>query len=95
MILDILERNPLSRERRFKNRTISFLIRKHYQSLKDIDRGVMEKVVADILGMDRYWRKILQDERIDLRGRDYNGKGYKEKEQLEQEAQISYGYAIN
>jgi hypothetical protein len=92
MVLDILERNPLSRERRNKNRTISYLIRQNYQSLKNIDKGVIEKVVHDILAFDRYWRLIIAD-RDDLKGRDYNGKGFKEKEQLEQEAQINYGYA--
>ncbi len=92
LVLNLLVALADFRERRNKSRGIGYLIRKKYKSVEGVDRKVMEKIVDDILAMDRYWRKILQNEREDLRGKDYDGKGFKEKKQLEQEYQVGMEY---
>lgn len=91
LVLNLLMALADFRERRNKSRGIGYLIRKKYKSVEGVDRKVMEKIVDDILAMDRYWRLILQKERVDLRGKDYDGKGFKEKKQLEQEKQVEIG----
>lgn len=92
--LRFLEIEPRFRERRNKNRGIGHILKDNHPSLKDIPKEVMEDIVFETLALDRAWRWWLKDgNREDLRGNDYNGKGYKEKKVLEQEHMIENDYS--
>ena len=86
-----LQAEPQARERRSKDRAIVNLLIRNYPLLKEIPKETLIKVVQDFNSFDRYWR-LITGLHPELRGRDYNGDGFKSKEQLEQEYQIGRGY---
>lgn len=86
-----LEQEPKARERRQKDRALANVLLSNHPSLKDVSKEVLTGIVSEVLYLDRQWRLILS-ERNDLRGSDYDGKGFKEKKQLEQESQVDLGY---
>lgn len=88
-LIDYLKKEPRARERANKNRAIGNLCRDRYFPNSDLNKNKMEDMVGRILLMDRQWRKILE-ENPELRGSDY-----KDKDILEQQAQINLGYEVN
>jgi hypothetical protein len=91
-VLGYLQRQPMFRERKNKDRGIVNLLMEKYPPLKIlIENGILKKedVVAmfqDYSSMDRAWRKSLQDHE-ELRGTDYD-----EKTKLESEMMEELGY---
>ena len=85
-LLNYLKQEPRARLRRNKNRAIGNLMSEKYESQLLLSKEMMADMVGEILSLDRKWRKILE-ENPELRGSDY-----KDKEILEQEAQIKLGY---
>lgn len=89
-LIDYLKHEPRARERKNKNRAIGNIIREKYLNTPErIESAVIADMVGEILSLDRKWRKILE-ENPELRGSDY-----KDKEVLEQQAQINLGYEVN
>lgn len=92
LVRDYLEKQPLFRERKNKDRGIvNILISRHYKLGEAIRTGVLSKefvveAMKEFSSMDRYWRQAL-DQEPELRGKDYN-----DRERLEQETELSLGY---
>lgn len=85
----LLENQPQARERKWKNRAIARVVEDKWPAITCaalFPIEVVSEIVAEILTLDRQWRKILADN-PDLRGKDYG-----DKEELEQKAQIELGY---
>ena len=88
---DFLTRTPQARERRQKVRAIAFLLQKLHPAIRGLSKDLMTEIVDDTIAFERYWRKVLV-ENPDLQGKDYDGRGFKSKKQLEQEHQVNLGY---
>ena len=92
LVLQYLEKQPLFRERKNKDRGIvNILISRHYKLGEAIRTGVVSKefvteMVQEYASMDRAWRQALEHD-PNLRGKDYD-----EKVRLEQEAELRLGY---
>lgn len=84
-LVKYLEDMPPARERRYKDRAIANLLKMNHPSLKDVSKEVLTEIVHETLYLDRIWRLTL-GERPELRGKDYNGKPFKTKKELETEA---------
>ncbi len=93
LVKNYLESTPLARERRNKTRALCNLLQKTHPSIQGVNPKVLTEIFDELLTMDRIWRKILS-ENPSLRGTDYDGKGFKAKEQLEQEFLIGKGYEV-
>lgn len=93
-IIDYLEREPLFRERKNKDKGIVNLLRKQYRGLDEallehlITKDEVVAMLQDYAALDRAWRQALE-KREDLRGSDYD-----DKAELEKEAQRSLGYNV-
>ena len=85
-LLNLLKALPEARERKNKNRAITYVLKKRYGFLAEVDKKLVNKMVREVNTLDREWRKILQDN-PELRGKDYN-----EKTKLEQAKQQELGY---
>lgn len=92
-LLNYLKNEPRARERKNKNRAIGNLVFKQYfhfpGEVPEIGlkiKNAMPDIVAEILSMDRQWRKILE-ENPDLRGTDY---GHKDELEVEKQRQLGY-----
>ena len=92
LVHDYLEKQPLFRERKNKDRGIvNILIGRHYKLGEAIRTGMLSKefvneVMKEYASMDRAWRQALEHD-PNLRGSDYG-----DKEKLEQEAELRLGY---
>src|SRR3990167_1492338 len=75
-LLNFLEENTWSRERRNKDDALVEFLQRKYRL--DVPRNVLKEFVRDYNACDRYWRGHLQ-KRKDLRGKDYNTKQVYEK----------------
>lgn len=82
-----LQENPLGQERRNKVKCIRNVIQRDHPAIQGVEKEVMEQIVDEIIYYERKWRDLLL-KNPELRGKDYDGRGFKSKEQLEQEAQI-------
>lgn len=93
LVKQYLEKQPLFRERRNKDRGIvNILIGRHYKLGEAIRTGMVSKefvteVMQEYASMDRYWRLALKDN-PELRGKDYD-----DKRALEQERELELGYS--
>lgn len=83
-LLELLQKEPLARERKHKNRAIGRVIEKNFGI--DIEINKLTDIVGEILTLDRQWRKILE-ENPELRGEDYA-----QKAELEQKSIMKLGY---
>lgn len=92
LVLQYLEKEPLFRERRNKDKGVVSLLMRRYPPLAEaIEKGVITKnivteIVQDYASMDRAWRQTLEHDPA-LRGSDYY-----DKVVLEQAKQIELGY---
>lgn len=92
VVEDYLEKEPLFRERRHKNRGVTNLLLKKYTGIAaalvkaGISKESLIALVEDAYTMDRWWRKHLEH-RPELRGKDYGT-----KKMLVQKKQIELGY---
>ncbi len=75
---------PQARERKNKNKYIARKLEKKHHT--GVPESVLAEIVADVLGMDRGWRYVLQHN-PKLRGTDYE-----DKKVLEQEKKGELGY---
>lgn len=85
----LLEEKVEARERKNKNRAIAFLLVNKYPQLKEINRETLITIVKDVNGLDRAWRKVLEDNES-LRGSDYDKND--NKKILQQEVMLELGY---
>jgi hypothetical protein len=88
IVLSLLEQSHKFRERKNKNRGLVYLLTKKHPAIKEIEPDILVELVKDYSGMDRWWRKHLE-ENPNLRGSDYG-----QAEELEQEKQIELGYEV-
>lgn len=87
-MLELLQQQPLARERKNKNRAIAYMLCRRYHITGELSPAKLEEIIVEAATLDRAWRQILQqDEYKHLRGKDYG-----DKEMLEQEKQIELGY---
>jgi hypothetical protein len=86
----LLEREPLARERRNKARAVAHILMEMYhidpEKPEKISKDRLMNIVNDANSLDRLWRKVTE-ERPDLRGKDYDT-----KQIVEQRAQQNLGY---
>lgn len=87
LLVSFLTEHKEARERRNKNRCISYILSKMHDS--NIKIELLEEMVGETLTLDRGWRKTLE-ENPNLRGTDY-----KEKDRLEKKVQKDLGYPVN
>lgn len=91
-VYNYLVRQPLFRERKFKNRGIANLLLQlsdpDENGMIHIGKKKLEDIVGDVGSYDRAWRQILEHHE-ELQGSDYD-----DKERLEQEKQLELGYTI-
>ena len=85
-VTNLLNKQPLYRERHNKQRGHAKLLIEKFPSLATIDRKILERALAKHESIDRSWRKILS-ENPSLRGSDYD-----EKTPLEHKKQQDLGY---
>ena len=86
---------PQARERRQKVRAIAFLLQRMHPAIRGLSKDLMIEIVDDTIAFERYWRLILsKEENKQLRGSDYDGRGFKSNKQLEQEHQVNLGYEV-
>lgn len=86
-VLSYLQEDPRFRERKNKNKGIANLISMKYGI--EIPNDKRDDIVADILNMDRQWRKCLEEDET-LRGKDYDVNN--SKTILEQKKMLELGY---
>lgn len=72
-LFTIVRDNQKARERKYKNRTIAYVLRKKYPVIENIELDVLEKIVKNANSIDRQWRKLLE-EYPEFRGKDYGEK---------------------
>ena len=87
-----IKQTPQARERRNKIRCIGNVMRMTHMTLREFSPEVMDTIVNEIEDYSRYWRKILA-ENENLRGKDYDGRNFKQKKVVEQEKQLEMGTA--
>lgn len=80
-----LEKFPESRERKNRARLVWWVLQQE-ESFKDMGKEMFCKLFSKAETISRWARKI-QAENVELRGKDYD-----DKELLEQEKQIEFGY---
>lgn len=86
-VKNYLEKQPLARERKNKDRAlVNLLLQKYHGSINEIPKEVLVDIVRDYNSMDRAWRQTLEHN-PSLRGKDYD-----EKESLMQAKQVELGY---
>ena len=90
-IEEYLEKQPLFRERKNKDRGIVNLLINRYGLHHAIERGILTKeritaIVQDHASMDRMWRKSLEE------NPKWRGKDYDDKDQLEKAKMSELGY---
>lgn len=81
-----LEIEPRARERRARTNGIINVLLDYYPALKQVPKVDLIDFCKDYASLERSWRDILKNN-PSLRGQDYD-----DKENLEQEAQITLGY---
>ena len=84
-----LEKTIPARERKNKDRAIARLLQEEHVRTKEYPIDLLTEIVGEVLALDRYWRKILE-ERESLRGSDYG-----DKDKLEAEHQLDLNYVPN
>lgn len=87
-VLDYLRSEVRFRERSAKDRGMVNLILDRYPILRSVEKDILVQAVQDYNTMDRWWRKHLKAI-PELRGTDY-----RDKVQLEIEAQVELGYPV-
>jgi hypothetical protein len=84
-VTEYLQKEPLFRERKNKDRGMVNLLMNRYSGLKKaIESGLMTKeqitaMVQDYASMDRAWRQVLE-QTPSLRGKDYDDKARLEED---------------
>jgi hypothetical protein len=85
----LIEKEPLARERSNKNKVIAkVMFDKYGLEHNPLIKPKLADMVGEILNADRAWRKILEDN-PELRGKDYSS-----KVELELEKQRELGYNV-
>ncbi len=87
----LLQDEPRARERRNKVRAVSQILRKNHPVLSAVVPEVLQLIVDETIALERYWRGLLQ-KYPELRGQDYDGKGFKSKKQITQEKMVELEY---
>ncbi len=86
---EYLEKEPMARERKNKNKVIAKIMYDQYGlEYNPLTKPKLSDMVGEILLVDRYWRKVLE-ENSNLRGTDYN-----DKAGLELDKQQELGYNV-
>jgi len=85
-----LEKSKSARERKNKNKFLAWFIYNKFQLWTEpITQEKLEDIIVKASDYDRFWRKVLE-ENPSLRGSDYG-----DKQKVEQEKQIQFGYEPN
>lgn len=85
---NLIINEPEARERANKNKVIAKVIYEGYALAHNPVKPRMTDIAGEILTLDRAWRLFLRD------NKEYRGKDYNEKAELEVEKQRELGYNV-
>lgn len=85
-LYNLVKDKPKSRERKYKMRSVAYVLQQKFPELQSISLDNLEKYLKKSSTYSRQWRKLLE-EKPEFRGSDYN-----RKEEIENEVIKNLGY---
>ena len=72
-LYNLVKDKPKARERKYKQRSIAYVLQQKFPELQQISLDNLEKYLKKSSSYSRQWRKLLE-EKPEFRGSDYNRK---------------------
>lgn len=88
-LYNIVKDKPKARERKYKQRTVAFVLQQKFPELQSISLDNLEKYLKKASSYSRQWRKLLE-EKPEFQGNDY----IRTKQSSVDKVQKAMGYKV-